>query len=40
MNGTERKEYFTVFAKSFRKINEFEGRGIFCLDLKDLERVV
>jgi AAA+ ATPase superfamily predicted ATPase len=37
----KRKEYFAVFAKSFsKKIKEFEGRKVYCFDLKDLEKVV
>lgn len=37
----EREEYFTVFAKSFsKKINEFEGRKVFCFDLRDLEKII
>lgn len=32
------KEHYAIFAKSFsRKINEFEGKKVFCLDLKDIE---
>ena len=34
-----RKEILAVFAKSFSKrIDEFEGRKVFCFDLRDLER--
>ena len=34
----ERKEYIAIFAKSFKKkIEEFEGRKVFCWDLKDLK---
>jgi len=37
----ERKEIFAVFAKSFsKKINEFEGKKVFCFDLKDLQKVL
>jgi hypothetical protein len=37
----QRKEYFAIFAKSFsKKINEFEGRKVFCFDLRDLERTL
>jgi len=37
----KRKESFAIFAKSFsRKINEFEGKKVFCFDLRDVERVV
>ncbi|MEK6927713.1 MAG: ATP-binding protein [Nanoarchaeota archaeon] len=35
------KEIFVVFAKSFsNKINEFEGRKVYCFDLKDLGRAL
>jgi len=35
----ERKESFAIFAKSFgKRINEFEGKKVYCFDLKDLER--
>ncbi len=34
-----RKEILAVFAKSFSKrIDEFEGRKVFCFDLRDIER--
>jgi len=37
----ERKEYIAIFAKSFKKkIEEFEGRKVFCIDLKDLEKII
>ncbi len=37
----ERKEYFAIFAKSFKKkIDEFEGRKVHCFNLKDLERII
>jgi len=37
-NG-ERKETFAIFAKSFTKrIEEFEGRKVYCYDLKDLKK--
>ncbi len=37
-HNEKRKEYLAVFAKSFSKrISEFEGRPVFCFDLKDLE---
>jgi hypothetical protein len=40
-NNEKRKEYFAIFAKSFsRKIEEFEGRKVFCFDLKDLEKFI
>jgi len=38
-NNNERKDYYAIFAKSFRKkINEFEGKKVYCFDLKDLEK--
>ena len=37
----ERKESFAIFAKSFsKKINEFEGRKVYCFDLRELEKVL
>ena len=40
-HNEERKEYIAIFAKSFkRKIEEFEGRRVYCWDLSDLERVI
>ncbi len=40
-NKENRKETFALFAKSFsRKISEFEGRRVFCFDLKGLERIL
>jgi len=40
-HNKERKESFAVFAKSFsNKINEFEGKKVFCFDLKDLEKML
>ena len=34
----KRKEIFVIFAKSFKeKINEFEGRKVYCFELKDIE---
>ncbi len=36
-----RKERFAIFAKSFsKKIEEYEGRKVYCFDLRDLERVL
>ncbi len=36
-NNEKRKESFAVFAKSFSKrIDDFEGRKVYCFDLKDL----
>jgi len=38
---SERKEYLAIFAKSFKKkINEYEGRKVYCYDLVDIERVL
>jgi len=35
----ERKESFAVFAKSFSKrIESWEGKKVYCFDLKDLEK--
>ena len=35
----KRIEYYMIFAKSFKgKINLFEGREVYCFDLKDLEK--
>ena len=40
-NLNKRKESYAVFAKSFSKrLENFEGRKIYCFDLKDLERVM
>ncbi len=40
-NRGNRKESFAVFAKSFRKrTEEFEGRRVYCFDLRDLDRIV
>ena len=40
-HNEERKEYFAIFAKSFKeKINEFEGKKVYCFDLKNLERFI
>ena len=36
--NNKRKESFAIFAKSFsRKIEEFEGRKVYCFDLRDIE---
>ncbi|MFH1359244.1 MAG: ATP-binding protein [archaeon] len=38
-----RKEYFAIFAKSFKnnkKISEFEGKKVYCFDLRDLDKMV
>ena len=40
-NNEERKEYFAIFAKSFKeRIDEFEGKRVYCFDLKNLERFI
>jgi len=40
-HNEKRKESFAIFAKSFsRKIEEFEGKKVYCFDLKDLERLL
>jgi len=40
-NKEKRKESYAIFAKSFtKKINEFEGRKVYCFDLKGLERLL
>ena len=37
----ERRESLAIFAKSFSKrIESFEGRKVYCFDLRDMERVV
>ena len=39
-HNDKRKESFAIFAKSFsKKIKEFEGRKVYCFDLKHLEMV-
>jgi len=40
-NNEKRKESLMLFAKSFsRKINEFEGKEVRCLDLNDIEKML
>lgn len=40
-NTEKRKEHYAIFARSFlKKINEFEGKKVYCFDLKDFERVL
>jgi len=40
-HNKERKESFAIFAKSFSKrIEEFEGRKVYCFDLRDLEQLL
>ncbi len=39
-HNDKRKESFAIFAKSFSKrINEFEGKKVYCFDLRDLEKL-
>ncbi len=39
-HNDKRKEYLTVFAKNFSKrIDEFEGRPVFCFDLSDIGKL-
>ena len=41
MCAENRKESFAIFAKSFgKRIKEFEGKKVYCFDLRDLERIV
>ncbi len=38
-HNKDRKESYAVFAKSFSKrIKEFEGKKVYCFDLRDIER--
>ena len=40
-NNNDRKESIAVFAKSFSKrIEEFDGRKVYCFDLRDLEKLL
>ncbi len=40
-NNEERQEYFAIFARSFSKrLDEFEGRKVYCFDLEDMEKVL
>ncbi len=40
-NSNDRKEIYTIFAKSFsRRATEFEGKRVFCFDLKDIEKLL
>ena len=37
----KRRESFVIFAKSFSKrINSFDGRKVYCYDIKDLEKIL
>ncbi len=39
-HNAKRKESFAIFAKSFsKKICEFEGKKVYCFDLRDLEKL-
>ncbi|MHA1385233.1 MAG: ATP-binding protein [Candidatus Helarchaeota archaeon] len=36
----DRKEIFAIFAKSFyKKINEFDGKRVYCFDLQDIDKI-
>lgn len=40
-NSEKREESFAVFAKSFsKKIENYEGKKVFCFDLKDIENIL
>lgn len=40
-NNDNRKEYFAIFAKSFKKkISEFNGKKVYCFDLRDIEKMM
>jgi len=40
-NNESRKESYAIFAKSFsKKIKEFEGKKVYCFDLKDISRLL
>lgn len=40
-NTSRRKEHFAIFARSFKKrVKEFQGKKVYCLDLKDIERIL
>lgn len=40
-HDAERKEVFAVFAKSFsKKVSEFNGRKVYCIGLKEIERAL
>ena len=35
-----REEYYAIFAKSFaKKVNEFNGKKVYCFDLKAIEKL-
>ncbi len=40
-NNDYRKEIYAIFAKSFsRRVTEFEGKKVYCFDLKDIEKLL
>ncbi len=40
-NNGKRREYFVIFAKSFsKKISKFKNKEVYCLDLKDIKRIM
>ncbi len=40
-HNNERKESYAIFAKSFaKKITEFDGKKVHCIDLKDMEKAL
>ncbi len=40
-HNNERKEEYAIFAKSFsKKITEFDGKKVHCIDLKDIEKAL
>src|SRR3989344_1602210 len=40
-NKENRKESFAIFSKSFsKKISKFNGRRVYCFDLKDIEKLL
>jgi len=40
-HNEKRKESFAIFAKSFsKKIKEFDGRKVYCFDLRDLRHLL
>ena len=40
-NNESRKEQFAIFAKSFKKkIKEFEGKKVYCFDIRDIKRAL
>ncbi|MBI5871485.1 ATP-binding protein, partial [archaeon] len=40
-HNNERKEYYAIFAKSFKKkLIEFDGKKVYCFDLEDIGKVL